>query len=108
VFSITPQGAEAVVYSFGKNNGNGKLPQAGLLNVGGTLYGTTYAGGKHKQGTVFSLTPGGEEKVLYSFAGTADDSAYPDAGLINVNGTLYGTTEAGGAARYGTVFAITP
>ncbi len=31
----------------------------------------------------------------------------PDADLINVNGTLYGTTLTGGSDRYGTVFSIT-
>ena len=36
---------------------DGAVPRAGLLNVNGTLYGTTAAGGSSKAGTVFSLTP---------------------------------------------------
>ena len=40
----------------------------------------------------------GSESVLYSFKGTPDGSS-PYAGLIDVNGTLYGTTYHGGAAR---------
>ena len=53
-------------------------------------------------GTVFSVTPGGTEKVLHSF-GEAGDGANPLwADLIDVSGTLYGTTNAGGSyACYG-------
>lgn len=32
----------------------------------------------------------------------------PNAGLIDVNGTLYGTTTYGGTYNNGTVFALTP
>lgn len=47
------------------------------------------------------------ENVIYSFAGGSGsiaDGAYPRAGLISVNSTLYGTT----SGAYGTVFSITP
>ena len=47
-------------------------------------------------GTVFSLSKSGVEKVMHSFSG-APDGALPYAGLINVKGTLYGTTWAGGS-----------
>jgi uncharacterized repeat protein (TIGR03803 family) len=98
-----------VLYSFkGKD---GADPGAGLLNVNGTLYGTTTGGGKYCRGsdgcgTVFSITTSGKETVLHSFGGTGD-SGYPKAGLLNVNGTLYGTTAGGGANGSGTVFSIT-
>ncbi|MGA9418858.1 MAG: hypothetical protein WBV40_06870, partial [Candidatus Cybelea sp.] len=36
--------------------------------------------------------------VLYSFDG-AEDGQYPYAGLINVKGTLYGTTSEGDRKR---------
>jgi uncharacterized repeat protein (TIGR03803 family) len=81
---------------------DGSDPQARLLNVNGTLYGVTEFGGKSCAlgvggcGTVFSITPGGKEKVLYSFGG-GSDGAFPRAGLIDVKGTLYGTTLSGGA-----------
>jgi uncharacterized repeat protein (TIGR03803 family) len=75
--------------------------------VNGTLYGTTTGGGAHNNGTVFSITPGGTEKVLYSF-GISADGVDPRAGLIDVKGTLYGTTYQGGAYNRGTVFSITP
>ncbi len=78
----------------------------------GTLYGTTswgraYGSGTSSGGTVFSITTSGKEKVLHSF-GKGSDGADPRAGLIHVNGTLYGTTAEGGAHGDGTVFALTP
>jgi len=113
VFAITPTGTETVLHSF--NGSDGRSPQADLLNVNGTLYGATSEGGDCSSigcGTVYSITTAGTKTVLHSFAG-GKAGAYPYAGLINVKGTLYGTTEAGGAycsASYGcgTVFAIKP
>jgi uncharacterized repeat protein (TIGR03803 family) len=75
--------------------------------VSGTLYSTTDDGGAYDEGTVFSITTGGKEKVLHSF-GQGTDASEPYAGLIEVSGTLYGTTSGGGVHAYGTVFSITP
>jgi len=108
VFSITPSGTEAVLYSFKGGSGDGEFPLAGLINVKGTLYGTTVYGGANDDGTVFSITPSGTETVLYSFKGGSGDGEYPYAGVINVKGALYGTTHRGGANGDGTVFSTTP
>ena len=112
VFAIAPSGTETVLHYFGASSEDGTFPQAGLINVKGTLYGTTFQGGAHDLGTVFAITPSGTETVLYSFMGKCNgsctDAAYPLAGLLDVNGTLYGTTQEGGAGNYGTVFTITP
>lgn len=108
VFSITTGGAEKVLHSFG-NGTDGFFPFAGLTSVDGTLYGTTGNGGAYNAGTggtVFSITTGGTEKVLHSF-GSGTDGSSPTADLIDVKGTLYGTTGAGGAYNAGTVFSIT-
>ena len=79
-----------------------------LLNVKATLYGTTEGGGAYDKGTVFRMSlTGTDEKVLHSF-GHGSDGATPLAGLIDVKGTLYGTTSAGGKYGDGTVFALTP
>jgi uncharacterized repeat protein (TIGR03803 family) len=117
VFSITRSGTERVLYSF-SNGTNGDVPTAPLADVNGTLYGTTITGGAYgcdggRCGTVFSITTDGIEKVLHSFGGggsygSGADGAFPFAGLINVKGTLYGTTEEGGTHGLGTVFSITP
>jgi uncharacterized repeat protein (TIGR03803 family) len=121
VFSLDPNtGAETVLHTFG-NGADGKEPQASLIAVNGTLYGTTDGGGnpgclqKFGCGVVFSLDPNtGAEKVLYAFCSQKNctDGANP-AGLINVKGTLYGTASAGGntgcgGAGCGIVFSIGP
>jgi uncharacterized repeat protein (TIGR03803 family) len=108
VFEITTSGAESVLYSFAGGN-DGAFPNGGgLLKVGGRLYGTTENGGASNHGTVFSVSvKSGAESVLYSFVGSAgSDGAFPLAGLINVAGTLYGTTELGGANNLGTIFSL--
>jgi len=113
VFAITVSGKETVLYSFGTNSEDGTNPIAGLINVNGTLYGTTENGGSNGYGTVFAITMSGKETVLYSFGTSSEDGTSPCAGLIDVNGTLYGTTVAGGvncrsgSSGCGTVFAIT-
>ncbi len=55
-----------VIYSFGAVP-DGSYPVASLLDVSGTLYGTTQAAGSRYCGAVFSITPNGAENVLHSF-----------------------------------------
>jgi uncharacterized repeat protein (TIGR03803 family) len=111
VYSVTLSGAHKVLHVF-QGASDGAFPFGGLINVGGTLYGTTELGGSalnngEGDGTVFSITPQGVEKVVYVFHGL--DGAAPLGSLINVGGTLYGTTSGGGSASCcGTVFSVTP
>jgi uncharacterized repeat protein (TIGR03803 family) len=106
-FSITPSGAETLLYSFKGGSGDGEDPYAGLLNVKGTLYGTAKSGGARDDGTVFKITTSGTETVLYSFKGSGDGEN-PNGVLLNVKGKLYGTTENGGVSKQGTVFSLSP
>jgi uncharacterized repeat protein (TIGR03803 family) len=109
VFKITTSGVESVLYRFAGES-DGADPVAGLTDVDGVLYGTTAAGGKVCAaagcGTVFKVTASGVESVLHRF-GAVGDGGIPIGGLVNVNGTLYGTTEGGGAGGAGTVYKIT-
>ena len=108
VFSVDPDtGAETVIHSF-LSGTDGEFPVANLTDVKGTLYGTTEFGGSSGEGTVFSVDPAtGAEAVIYSF-GSGTDGAGPTADLIDVKGTLYGTTDDGGANGDGTVFSLDP
>ena len=101
---------ESVLYSFGSGT-DGQYPGAGLIDVKGTLYGTTERGGTSGNGAVFAVNQKtGKESVLYSFCSQANcaDGQYAGGSLLDVNGTLYGMTEAGGASGYGTVFSLNP
>ena len=60
-------------------------------------------------GTVFKITPSGTLTTLYSFCaqGGCTDGSDPYAGLVQAtNGDLYGTTFAGGADGFGTIFSL--
>lgn len=117
VFELSPDGSggytESVLYRF-SGGSDGQSPSAGLiLDSGGNLYGTTYAGGDaNGDGTVFRLAPNGAggytESVLYRFGGSPD-GANPSAGLVmDSQGHLFGTTVAGGPGNYGTAFELSP
>jgi len=105
VFSLTPSGTETVLHRF-SGKPDGAYPVGSLINVAGTLYGTTSAGGRYDAGCVFEISTGGSERVLYSFKGFPDGEL-PYAGVTDVGGTLYGTTALGGAYDdSGTVYSL--
>ena len=124
VFQLSPTGAGGFVYhllySFNPNIGDGSNPYGALVfDKAGNLYGTTYAGGVGKYGTVFKLSPqsGGvwAESIVHSFRSQQNDGRYPLAGLlIDSTGNLYGTTSQGGtgttcgSSGCGTVFVLMP
>lgn len=97
------------------NGPDGSLPTQGLIQDSAfNLYGATAYGGDlscnhfappHGCGTIFKLSRGGSETVLYSFTGTPDgqnpNKPTPAAG------NLYGATSQGGTASLGTVFELT-
>jgi len=110
VYSVTKEGRERVLHRFENATKNdtdtdGYYPDAGLVDAGGLLYGTTYQGGTHEVGIVFSITRSGKETVLYNFTGIG--GGHPAADLLDVEGTLYGTTQSGGPHSKGTVFSVT-
>lgn len=111
VFKFTPSGTKTVLHAFPKSsNGDGQIPYDSLIQTSDdTFYGTTYKGGANGFGTVFKITPGGKETVVYSFAGGSSDGANPEANLVQgSDGDFYGTTYNGGTHGLGTVFKITP
>ena len=114
-FKLTPGGSETVLYSFCSmpNCADGSAPQAGLVrDNSGNLFGTTKKGGANNAGTVFEISSGGQQTVLYSFCSAAacTDGKGPLAGLLmDQSGNLFGTTFGGGAnGEGGTVFELSP
>lgn len=115
VFAVSSSNQERVVYRFqGTKKDDGAEPLGGLVALRGELYGTTEYGGAKHRGTVFAVSPSGKERIVYSFKGFPNDGAQPVAGLVGVNGKLYGTTGFGGDGTKcgplgcGTVFEVSP
>jgi uncharacterized repeat protein (TIGR03803 family) len=110
-----------LLYSF-KGSPDGASPLSGLVNLNGTLYGTTLNGSSNYCaqscgsngcylgcGTVFTVDASGTESVIYNFNGNfnnAGDGSWPFAGLTALHGLLYGTTAGSGAHGDGTVFRV--
>jgi uncharacterized repeat protein (TIGR03803 family) len=62
-----------VLHRFGRHvnashDHGGANPDAGLVDVNGTLYGTTNAGGHGNNGVVYSISTTGAKKVCTGFA----------------------------------------
>src|SRR5579885_183827 len=97
------------LYSFGTGNNAAANPYGRLLQAAdGKVYGTTSAGGAAGQGTVFVMNPDGSGfAVLHRFGLIAGDGARPFGALLEASdGSLYGTTEAGGQNGLGTVYKL--
>jgi uncharacterized repeat protein (TIGR03803 family) len=102
------------------NDGDGSDPNPDLWrDRTGNLYGTAVFGGKEIQevgrGTVFKLkAPSPPDEawtlvVLHDFAATSQvDGTFPPSGMIFLDNTFYGTTQAGGTEGTGTVFSLVP
>lgn len=123
VFTLTknPDGtfAESLDYSF-TGTSDGSNIESGLTgdSSNGNRWGTAHNGGSNTGGTIFELSPTGNgswtETTLYAFNNNFDgcaDGCGPGQllnPLLLVPGTLFGTTDSGGANNCcGTVFAIT-
>jgi uncharacterized repeat protein (TIGR03803 family) len=106
VFKVTPTGVETVLWSFGSGT-DGQLPFGGGLIEGtdGNFYGLTSNGGTNNTGTVFQITPGGTERVIWSFGGGADGQDPYGSLLLGKNGFIYGLASGGGSG-HGVVFQI--
>ena len=119
VFRLDATGNFSIVHKFlGVNKG--QFPEA-LLDVGGKLYGTTYAGGANlcsgiqQCGVFFVIGKTGQYSVLHDF--DTSNGWQPFGALtLGIDGGIYGTTEQGGirCPTFGTlntcgiVFKYTP
>ncbi len=127
VFELVPSAStytEKVLYRFAGAPADGANPYAGLvLDAKGNLFGTTLSGGSGTCsfgsagpgcGTVYELSRTGSvysERVIHDFTGDPDGDAPYAAPILRKDGSLVGTTTAGGDvcwAGCGTVFSLTP
>jgi len=114
IFALLSSAVNAQTYTklrdLGTQSGDPLNPASlGILAQGrdANLYSTTQGGGVNAFGTVFQLTPSGTLTRLYSFSNPTD-GAFPNSGLtLGTDGSLYGTTPAGGPVGFGNVFKIT-
>jgi uncharacterized repeat protein (TIGR03803 family) len=101
-----------VLHSFNGSASDGSNPYEALIPDGkGGFYGTTGGGGStgcggSGCGTVFDVTPGGSESVVYAFAGQPDGQGPQSTLLISKSGNIFGTTDSGGTYNDGTIFEL--
>jgi uncharacterized repeat protein (TIGR03803 family) len=107
IFCLNPDGTFTNLYKF-SGGSDGGFPVGSLVQGNdGNFYGTTSSGGTNQLGTVFSVTPGGQFKSLYSFM-SSSAGGYPEGALVQGgDGNFYGTTYIGGDNQFGTIFEIT-
>lgn len=127
VFKITPTGTLTVLHSFCTNAAcsDGWEPISLIRGGDGNFYGVTRFGGTHSSsgpcpsgcGTIFKITPAGHLTTLYAFCALANctDGLLPtsltqafQSGDGSTYGDFYGSTDGGGANKFGTMFKMTP
>ncbi|MEY4761144.1 MAG: hypothetical protein RLZZ200_1000 [Pseudomonadota bacterium] len=117
VFRVTPSGTVTLLHTFAGIPTDGSHPLAPVTVMpDGTLYGTTSDGGTGNGGTAWRRTPGGTWSLLHSFSGSAQSAAASPlaavdgtslyAGLVPLNGYLYGLTYSDHIGVAGTVYKL--
>jgi uncharacterized repeat protein (TIGR03803 family) len=118
IFRISQKGRFEVVHQFMGAPDDAAGPLSGLTPASdGNLYGTTAAGGRHDDGTVYRLTPEGSVTVVHSFGPGRRGSIvgdYPTGLMQGSDGLLRVTNGEGGndqrcvdPAGCGTLLAMT-
>ena len=118
LFKFAPAGTLSVLWAFGAgSDGNG--PWTGVTQgTDGNFYGTTVSGGTIQTcgagydfgcGTIFRVTPAGEETVLWDFGfGGNGAQVFPLSLVQSSDGSFFGVTSTGGPVAGGTIYQLTP
>jgi uncharacterized repeat protein (TIGR03803 family) len=108
IYSLNTDGTGyMVLHTFSGGSSDGKTPFVGPTLYGSTLYGVTAMGGTSNAGVLYQLQRDGTGfSVMHAFLGGTSDGSSPEAPLLVVGSTLYGTTMSGGAYNNGTVFRV--
>jgi uncharacterized repeat protein (TIGR03803 family) len=106
IFKVTSAGTETVLHSF--QHRDGCYSGAGLvLGKNNHLYGTSGSCGAFGHGTVFELAQNGVLTVLHNFGSYRGDASYTLFGVaLDKSGNVYGSTIAGGAYGFGTIYEV--
>jgi uncharacterized repeat protein (TIGR03803 family) len=105
VFRVTLDGVFTDMHDFDCFAG-GDLPMSGLVaDATGAFFGTTYGGGVHHDGIAYRITLDGEFQVVAEFSRQA--GKFPRGNLLRGrDDCMYGTTPAGGKAKFGTLYRL--
>jgi uncharacterized delta-60 repeat protein len=105
IFKLNTDGTDFAVLKEFAGETSGRIPYAGLLVSGSTLYATTSEGGAYEYGTVFRIEADGSGyTVLTNFAG--GDGGNPCGGVVVAGTNMFGVTAHGGRAGLGAVFRV--
>jgi uncharacterized repeat protein (TIGR03803 family) len=118
LFRFTLAGALSVVWAFGAGT-DGNSPWTGVTQGSdGNFYGTTVGGGTIKTcgagydfgcGTIFRVTPAGQETVLWDFGFGGNGAQVNPLSLVqSTDGSFFGVTSSGGPPAGGTIYQLTP
>jgi len=115
IFEVAPGPDAAITTLVNFEGTNGASPQSGLVDLGGTVYGSTFYGGDLSlnsgmgYGTIFTLTGTGLNTVntLITFNGANGGDPTSDP-ILATDGNLYGTVEFGGTDQDGVVYELAP
>jgi uncharacterized repeat protein (TIGR03803 family) len=120
IFHLDPNGTGYTVdHIFTGTKPDGNDPRHSAMTLDGSvLYGTTQIGGKHDNGTIFSINDDGSgySGPLFNFqgssAGNDGDQPHSCFEFDSANNLLYGMTSAGGdhggSTGDGTIFSFDP
>ena len=115
IYRMTLEGKLTTLYAFCPTHpcADGVGPNGIILGGDGNFYGTTSAGGNaSSSGTIFSISPTGQFKLLYTFCSltpTCLDGDNPYyAPILGTDGNFYGVTYFGGTQGGGVLYELTP
>lgn len=103
IFKVDPNTGAANVYTLTGLDGWGPNEVIGFQ---GLLYGTSASGGASGRGNVFTLSPTGQFRTIYTFK-HGNDAGNPTGPLVAFGSALYGVSIQGGQNGSGAVFTVT-
>jgi uncharacterized repeat protein (TIGR03803 family) len=109
IFKMTTAGVVSMLHTFAGGAGGSAPDGALVLATDGMLYGTTRSGGNFNGGTIFRINTTGTGYQVVHHLNPATEGSDPKGGVIQAtDGFFYGTTSAGTATTFGSVYKMGP